>query len=319
MYLRIMDDRIKQDLALDVQWVKGKTARVRDCWHFSTDGNAVDNIFMDDEDFQDGMNRIYVVRQGYPVDILAFVLMGNHVHFVLHGGLDSCKLFMHEYIRRTSMAISRKYSEKHKLISVPINYQEIDDDRYLKSAICYTIKNPTTAGLPYNPADYPWSSGSLYFRQKGLWTSPVWMQDDPARIRQIEKKEKRLILKTDSIQAGSVRMVGGLIHPEEYVSTLLVQKIFRSCRAYNYFMWSTKDSDVESKGGSASALSIPDHEMRQNKAAVCRELFNVESVRSLDTQQRLRLARALKSRYCSSTKQLARICGLVYNEVKGLI
>lgn len=314
-----MDDKIRQDLALEARWVKGQSARVKNCWHFSTDGNAVDSIFNDDSDFIDGMNRIYVVSRNYDIRILAFVLMDNHVHFVLHGAFESCNLFIHEYIRRTSMAISRKRSERHKLISVPIHYQEIDDDRYLKTAICYTVKNPVAANLPYIPTDYPWSSGSLYFRQKGFWTSPVWLSDDSSKVVQIEKKEKRSLLKTDSCMPGSIRMAGDLIHPEEYVSTDLVQRIFRTPRAYNYFLLSSKDSDIESKEGILSRLSIPDQEMRQNKTALCLELFNVETIKSLNTSQRVILARTLKSRYNSSAKQIARMCGLVYNEIKDRI
>ena len=60
-------------------------------------------------------------------------------------------------------------------------------------------------------------------------------------------------------------------------------------------------------------------EMRQHKDDVCRELFGTSSVRQLSTQQRLRLARALRSRYNSSTKQIARLSGLVYDEVKDRI
>ena len=42
------------------------------------------------------------------------------------------------------------------------------------------------------------------------------------------------------------------------------------------------------------------------------------NVKGLDTRERIRLARTLKTRYDSSVKQITRLTGLVYDEVKDL-
>ena len=81
----------------------------------------------------------------------------------------------------------------------------------------------------------------------------------------------------------------------------------------------SKDSDVESRGGSISHLSIPMQEMRQHKNELCHKLFGVNDIRSLSVTDRIRLARTLKHQYNSSIKQIARLCGLVYDEVKDII
>ena len=73
------------------------------------------------------------------------------------------------------MYIQSKYGERNKLDSIKISHQVIDTDRYLKTVICYTLKNAPAGGLPYNALDYPWSSGPLYFRASGNWASPRWM------------------------------------------------------------------------------------------------------------------------------------------------
>ena len=75
---------------------------------------------------------------------------------------------------------------------------------------------------------------------------------------------------------------------------------------------------MDARGGSISLLSIPMQEMRQHKNEVCQELFGKRSIKSLTTEQRLRLARTLRSRFNSSIKQIVRLCGLVYDEVKDL-
>jgi hypothetical protein len=48
-------------------------------------------------------------------------------------------------------------------------------------------------------------------------------------------------------------------------------------------------------------------------------MFKVETIRSLSAQQRLRLAKALRRKYNSSAKQIAKLCGLVYDEVKDVL
>ena len=114
-------------------------------------------------------------------------------------------------------------------------------------------------------------------------------------------------------------MMGALLFPGEYVAYEIVERIFKTCKSFNFFLCTTKEEDIDARGGVISLLSIPMQEMRQHKNEVCHELFGTKSVKWLSTQQRLRLARTLRSRYNSSLKQIIRLCGLVYDEVKDLL
>jgi len=317
---------ISGDLGLDAPFVKGKNIPVKNCWHFCTDGNAVDELFRDADDFEYGMNLIYIMVSSYKVAVLAFTLMDTHVHFVLYGEFDLCNRMMHEYLRRLSMYISFKYGIRNKLRRIPLTHQTVDTDYYLKTVICYTVKNAPTAGLPYTIWDYPWSSGSLYFRSIGIWTSPIWQSG--CADMDFNWRSLRLMFHTqwigaddarrtgDELNFKNVKMFGNLICPSEYVAVEIVEKIFRTHKSFNYFMNISKDSDVESRDGATSYLTIPMQEMRQHKNELCHELFGAKSLKELDTTKRLRLARTLKSRYNSSAKQIARLCGLVYEEIK---
>ena len=82
--------QIVSDLGLDLPFVKGRRITIKNCWHFSTDGNAVDSMFYDDDDFIAGMNRVFIVVRGYNVVILAFSLMDTHLHFILYGTFEEC-------------------------------------------------------------------------------------------------------------------------------------------------------------------------------------------------------------------------------------
>ena len=309
--------QIDSDLGLSLPFVKGRINQVHNCWHFCTDGNAVDVLFYDERDFIDAMNRIYVTVQDYEVVILAFTLMDTHVHFILYGTQQECTGFIHEYLRRTSQYLATEHNQSNKLADIPVSRQAITDDVYLKTAICYTLKNAPVGGLMFNALDYPWSSGPLYFRRSGLWCSPQWISGyaelSTARLPVLER---RRLLKSRRHADLDARMVGPMVFPGEYVAWDIVEHLFKTCRAFNFFMCSSREDDVESRGGTISHLSIPIQEMRQHRKELSRELFGTESLAGLDTPRRLRLARALRSRYNSSSKQIARVCGLVYDEVK---
>ncbi|MCQ2115624.1 MAG: hypothetical protein MJZ07_05420 [Bacteroidales bacterium] len=310
-------ERAKVDLGLNAAFEKGRDIVVRRCGHFYSDGNAVDAIFYDKDDFRAAMNRIYVVVQKYDVLILAFVLMDTHVHFILYGDYGECNRFVHEFMRRTSMYISAKYNERHKLDNLPISYQAIGNQYYLKVAICYTLKNPPVGGIHFNAYDYPWSSAALMFRTGGYWTSPSWFRDvKPSEASSYLIKQ---ILRTHDNQEDNPTMIDGVVFPGEYVPVGLVEKLFKSPKGFNYFMCITRESDVESRNGDIARLSLPMQEMRQHKNEWCMKLFQKKDIRSLDTQQRLRLAKALRSHYNSSLKQIVRLCGLRYDEVKSLL
>ena len=309
---------IESDLGLNTQFIKGQNIPVRNCWHFSTDGNKVDFLFNDDEDFTDGTNRIFLLSRKHRVIVLAYNLMNTHVHFILWGELDDCKRFMHEYLKLTSMALTSKYGDKHKLINLDIDYQTITDDRYLKVAICYVLKNAPVGGLPFNAMDYPWCSAALYFQREGYWTSRGW-ESKFTDSSSLGTKEIFRILKTRTELEIPFKLIGRMVFPGEFVATDIVEKLYHTHKNFNYFMCVSKESDVESVQGSISRLSIPYAELQQHKNEICRERFGTNSIRTLSTDQRLKLAKMLRALYNCSPKQIAKSCGLVYSEVKSLL
>lgn len=314
----------EHDLGLNEPFVKGKEIHIKNCWHFYTDGNAVDRLFDDRQDFMDAMNRIFVAQHSFNMLILAFTLMDTHLHFVIYGNFDECKRFVLKYIKLTSMHISDRHSERKKLNNLSVHHQKIDNDYYLKTVICYVIKNAPVGGLHYNAFDYPWSSGALYFREHNCWTTPSWAEKikDTAKYNRLSNFNVRGLksfLKSQQISLPDAIIINGIVFPGEYVEYKLVERIFKSHRSYNYFMCRTRDEDVESKDGAMSNLTMPIYELREYRNILCQELYKTQSIRSLKTEQRIKLAKYIKSKYNSSPKQIARVCGLVYNQIKDML
>ena len=306
------------DLAIGLPFVKGQNLPVKNCWHFSTDGTVQDVLFRDEDDFIAAMNRIYLLARKYDILILAFCLMDNHIHFILYGAFDEANKFMHEYVRQTSMFIARKHNLSKNLRNLEIHHQDITDDTYLKTAICYVIKNPPVAGLPWQAHDYPWSSGPLYFRSSQSWASPGWLERKGTLAGMSTLRKEQLFHTRESLP-DTLEVIDGLILPTNYIPVDLVERIFRSHRSYLFFLAKSKEEDVESRGGAISRLSLPDNELRQHKKEILQELFGRCSSRELSTTQRLRLGRELRRRYNCSVKQVARMVGLRAEELAGCL
>lgn len=315
--------QITSDLGLNVRFEKGSTIPVKNCWHFMTDGNAVDELFCDEDDFQYGMNLLYLMVYIHHVIILAFTLMDTHVHFVIYGELELCNRMVHDYVRRIAIYLSNKYDKHNLFAKDPIQYQLIDDDNYLKTVICYVHRNAPVGGLPFNAWDYPWSSAPLIFMNKINWNGSEIDKriiEEKYSTRQLNKLFHSGYTNEDlAFLKKGITMINKIVYPGVYVAWEIVEIIFRTHRSYNYYLYRVKESDVDSRGGVTSSLTIPLQEMRQHKREMCKSLYGVETVSTLNTVQRLKLAKALKSKYNSSKKQIARVCGLVYSEVEKLL
>ena len=322
--MKINDDMLKKieaDLGLNLPFLKGHDKSVKNCWHFYTDGNSVDILFEDSNDYTDAMNRIFVVSKEFDIVILAFVLMDTHVHFILYGQYEQCNHFIHEFIRRTSMHISAKSNVKNRLADINVSHQAINTDKYLKTAICYVIKNPYSAGLPFLITDYPWGSNSLYFRPESYWTVPEWnnFPNSLATLESFSKRYRNKFLKTRTSDILNASTIRDIVFPGEYTAFEIVERLFRTHKSFTYFLLKTKDEEVESFGGETACLSIPIHELLQKRNEICREQFGVTSTRTLTTEQRILLAKILRRKYNSSIKQIIRLCGLIYEEAKKFI
>ena len=126
-------------------------------WHICTDGLAREIIFKDVRDYIFGMNGVPALSLSYDITVLAFCLMSNHVHFVVHGVEKDCRAFIVAYKKRLSLIAD--------VGMAGICVKQIDTDDYLLRVIGYVLRNPVGAGLGVMPQFYRWSSASLYFNK----------------------------------------------------------------------------------------------------------------------------------------------------------
>lgn len=306
-----------RDLNIGHPFVKDSVWPIKNCWHFSSDGNYAEVLFYDYTDFRDAMNRIAVLCLRFPVLVLTFCLMDNHFHFVLYGSYESCNLFVHEFMRLTGWSLSLRYGKTDPVRDIPIDCSPIDNETYLCRAVCYDILNPTAAGLDWMYYDYPWSSGPLLMRRKGCWLGSDWKPCGSSQLlSHIKIKDRQRLLKTKEEFPEGWWLTEGIIFPGLYVETDLVQSVFRSCRSFSYFISHNKKDDIDSEKAMISRIGISDSEMRTHRDEILLRDWGGANIRSLDVEGRLKIGLELKREYGISAKAVARIVRLPLTDIE---
>lgn len=250
-------------------------------------------IFKSDTDYIYGMNSIPVCAAGNQVTILAFCLMSNHVHFIVHGEEDNCRKFITQYKKRLTALTN--------LSSTNICIKHIDDDDYLMKAIGYVLRNPVSAGIRLMPYHYDWSSASLYFKKPDSGRLGK-------KIGTLSYRSKRELLHSQTTLLDEYILTEkGLILPECYVDFEYVENLFRSPARLMYAMSRNENMEMELSGDILHKTKYSDEELSGTIKELCEEIFQKSSADLLSIENRYRLAKILHKRYRLSRKQLARL------------
>ena len=140
--------------------------------HVTARGNRRAPIFLDDEDrtqllaiFGDAVPR-------FDAEILAYCLMGNHYHFVLHTRQAKLSALMGHVNGRYTKAFNRRHQVDGRLFEGRFKSIHVDEDAYLMAVCRYVERNPVGAGMTRSARDWRWSS----FRANiGLVSAPAWL------------------------------------------------------------------------------------------------------------------------------------------------
>lgn len=309
---------LRLDLSIGATFIKGINRPVRNCWHFSSDGNYAFAIFESESGFKAAMNRLALLTLRYKVIILAFCLMDNHIHLILYGSKAECEALAKEFLNLTAHYNSVRHHSGEGTSSIPVSHQAIEDEEYLLNAICYDLRNPPVSGLKYTYYDYPWSSGPLYFRSRDNWSSPLWTRfgDCPDEFRkylgvryagEMGVRELKSILGSDQAIPDDWLLYDGMVLPSSFIPVEIVEELFRSHKAFNYFAGRNKEKEIEEMMGTWAGLNLQDSEMRQHRDTEMKSLFGTDKIRTLSLPQRIEIGKILRRKYVTSIKQIARI------------
>lgn len=284
-------------------------------YHICTDGNAISWMFQDDEDFIAGINRIALCILKNYVEVIAFILMDNHVHFVLYGTALQCKKFINSYKMLTGKWIHNKYGLKDYLRLLPTEMISISDEETLLNTLAYIDRNSIVAGYRYMPSQYPWGSARYMFRDK-----EHEYQQESKPLAQFPLSKQRTLLKTRTKVPGEWHVDSrGMISPHSFMDLSKIEHIFRTSTRYSYFLAKKLEGHVEMQLAKSRKVFIPDKELRQIVRKIAHDTFRTEDVRTLDVKSRLAIAKRLRYDYASTLKQISRMVCLDDDLLKGFV
>ena len=126
--------------------------------HVTQRGNYRQNVFENINDYQKYSYLVAEYAIKYQVEIIAYCLMQNHVHFIVipfaQDGL--ARLFNTAHMRYSQYKNRQKGKKGH--LWQGRFYSSVLDGSYLLHAMRYVEQNPMRAGLVKKANEYVWSS-----------------------------------------------------------------------------------------------------------------------------------------------------------------
>lgn len=285
---------------------------MRKLWLVTTDHLEEDLWFRDDEDFRVGMNLVAVQAACSPdVVVLAFILMSNHVHFVLSGSRWEVESFVQQFKHRYSIYYSRRWGIREFLRLNGVDFKEIPyEDEAPERAIAYVQMNCVAANICSHPSQYLYGTGDVFFSQKKV-AGP--------RLGELSARARGRLLHTyEALPLKWHLGPEGFIPPYEYVDVGAVETLFRKPTRMNYFL--TSSSKARKRLESEEHLpAFRDQIILAALPDLCRSLFGKDMFQELLQEERTELMRQIRFRFSADVNQIARVCGLSYAEAARMI
>lgn len=262
--------------------------------------------FKDDEDFLAAMNYVAVTAAAIrDVNILAFVLMSNHVHFVLESSEEKALSFLNHFKRLYGAYCGRKYGVRRLLRRNGVDIREVSiHDESLLRAIAYVIANPVAANICLHPVEYKWGSGNAFFnpsKEKGV------------RLAEVSVRKRRVILRSKIAMNPDWRLGReGFILPESYMAVRFVESLFHSPKRLGYFI--SNSSKAKARLEKDAVPAFDDQLIMAAAKSLCKTRFRCPSLTDLSDSDFNALLHDLRRRFNSDVSQLARVLGISYEE-----
>ncbi|MBR6002514.1 MAG: transposase [Bacteroidales bacterium] len=276
-------------------------------WFVTTEHLADRLWFKETDDFIKAMNIVAIIAATLPVSVIAFVLMSNHVHFVLGCDEETARAFIMRFKKIYSQYFEKKYSSKELLRKNGIDIRPLTiGDESFEKAVAYTLMNPVAANICRHSFLYPWGTGELFFSE---------VKPKLTRVDSISGRALARILHSRVTLPGKFLVdERGYVNPSSYVPVEFVESVFATPKRMNYFLTNS------SKARQVNDLpSFPDQLVLSALGALCSSLFHKGSVADLTDGQAAELFKQIRYRFSADPAQIARVAGVPYDTVARLL
>lgn len=269
--------------------------------------------FRDEEDFVVGMNYVAITAFIHKnVVVYAFILMSNHVHFVLYGEYEDVQVFIKDFKCRYSKYYGGRYLVNNLLRRNDIDIQELPiDGDDVKKAIAYVLMNCVAANICIHPSQYPWCSGNVAFQA---------VKQEGKQLAMYSARKLRRVLHSGESDLPKQWIIGeqGFILPHNYVPANRLEQLFRTPQGMNYYL----NSSSKAKKRFCLEDNLPaftDQTILKALPDLLRSLFHKGSFTELNMEEQTECLRQIRYRFSADITQAARICGITYAEAGKLV
>ena len=260
--------------------------------------------------FRDDSDYIIAIQSAImaDVEVLSFILMSNHVHFVLRGAPDSVRNFVNSFKGRYSQYLFHKYGSKDFLRRNSVHLKELpaDDPESLERAMAYVQMNSVAAGICSHPTQYPWGTGSTFFNPTDTIGS--------SHIGEKSLRYQKRVLHSSFKNIPETWLISraDYILPRSYVKVEWVERRFKTVSRMNYFLQTSSRARKRIDTGENALPSFRDQLILQALPDICQSLFQKKQFSELTDTEKTEVLRQLRYRFSANVNQLARVCGLTY-------
>ncbi len=135
-------------------------------YHMLLRGASKQSVFYDDEDKEEFLIRLKLVKEKDDFEFYAFCLMDDHVHLLIGEKEASVGKIMQRLLPSFVFWYNSKYERLGNLFQDRFKSEPIEDDSHLLSAVRYIHQNPLKAKMAVEASDYKWSSYSAYLNSE---------------------------------------------------------------------------------------------------------------------------------------------------------
>ena len=277
----------------------------------TTDHLEINLWFRDEQDFKACMNSVAIVSFLCGVNILAFILMSNHVHFVLECTYDEAVRFITALKKRHAQYLSGRYGVRKPFRRNGVDIREVSpQDESLERSIAYVQMNSVAANICANPFDYQWGTGNTFFRN----TAQTGQRLDGMSMRAVE----RCVSGRTKLPGDYLMRPDGYIDPCSYVKVSFVEAVFRTPKRYLMFL----NGSSKAKKTLSSERSIPvfrDHVLIPAVKEIVYSLYRAQSIKELDYEKQAEVIRQIRRRFSADIHQISRVTGIGMDQVTHLL
>jgi putative transposase len=142
-------------------------------YHLVQRGNNRQRCFRGADDFSTYLDLWREKSHWYGVEVHAYCLMSNHIHFIVSGSAgDAISNTMKVVGSRYAYYFNRRHKRTGTLWEGRHRSSLIDAEHYLLRCYRYVELNPVRAGMVAAPGDYAWSSYALNTSTQPSWLVP---------------------------------------------------------------------------------------------------------------------------------------------------